>query len=161
MVLPYKRFNNILQDRYDYEIVTDSSLTGWGAYCQGEHTSGWWSPIQKTEHINFLELKAIFYGLKKNLKAFKKSCQILLKVDNSTAISYINRMGSIKHAKLNRLARKIWDWCEFRDIWIHATYIASKCNLADSDSRVISLETEWQLGDGFFQLFCNNLVSQS
>lgn len=61
-------------------------------------------------------------------------------------------MGSIKQAKLNRLARKIWDWCELRNIWIHETYIASKCNLADSDSRVISLETEWQLGDGFFQI---------
>ncbi|KAJ8936340.1 hypothetical protein NQ314_012413 [Rhamnusium bicolor] len=36
-------FNNIRRDKFDLEIFTDASLTGWGAYSREVRTHGWWS----------------------------------------------------------------------------------------------------------------------
>ena len=69
-----------------------------------------------------------------------------MRIDNTTAISYINRMGGIQYPKLNQIARLIWEWCAKRDIWVFASYIKSKENvIADSKSRMLSPETEWEL----------------
>ena len=68
---------------------------------------------RKKEHINYLELKAAFCGLKCFAKDLS-SCQRLLRIDNTTAICYINKMGSIQYLKLSPLSRMIWQWCERR-----------------------------------------------
>lgn len=107
------------------------------------------------QHINYLELLAIFNALKCFAKKFT-SCKIVLKVDNTTAISYINRMGGIQYPKLNNLARNIWQWCEKRDIWIYASYIKSEDNfMADSESRLSFPDTEWELGTKYFKIIVN------
>ena len=136
--------NQIKHDKYVLEIYTDASSTGWGVVCDNESTHGWWDSTESKEHINFLELKAIFYGLKcftRNLS----SCSILIRTDNTTALSYINRMGSVKYPKFHSLAKKIWQWCEARNLWtftlittftlVKASYVNSKNNLADLESR--------------------------
>lgn len=64
-----------------------------------------------TQYINYLDLKATFFGLT-CFAAQKQNCEILLRIDNTTAVSYINRMGGIKYPKLNAIAKKIWQWCE-------------------------------------------------
>lgn len=56
-------FNPIRDDFYDLEIFSDASLSGWGATADGTQTHGWWNSKEKEEHINFLELKAVVYGL--------------------------------------------------------------------------------------------------
>ena len=141
---------------FNIEIFTDSSLTGWGACCNKNKTHGFWDDTDKHLHINFLELKAIFFGL----KCFASNlldCNILLRCDNTTAISYINRMGSIQHQLLNSLTREIWQWCEQRSLWIFASYISSKDNFeADAESRNTSSETEWTLSHGAFQVILNH-----
>lgn len=84
---------------------TDSSLTGWGAACDGEITRGHWSADENQQHINYLELLAAFMGL----KSFCQNCQdinILLRIDNTTTISYINRMGGIQYP--HQITREIW-----------------------------------------------------
>lgn len=141
--------NTIRDDKFTLEMYTDASTTGWGVYSNNITTYGWWSNEEKEKHINYLELKAIFYGLKcmaKNLK----SCNILIRVDNTTAISYINRMGSIQHPTLCQLAKEIWQWCESQDLWIQASYVTTKNNIADDASRKLSLETEWELAEAAF-----------
>ncbi|KAJ3661970.1 hypothetical protein Zmor_006341 [Zophobas morio] len=35
-------------------------------------------------------------------------------------------MGSVRHPELGDLAKEIWQWCEIRDLWLHAAYIPSK-----------------------------------
>lgn len=75
-----------------------------------------------------------------------------MRIDNTTAISYINRMGGIKFPLLNNLARDIWRWCELRDIWVFASYVRSSHNLADIESRRISVETEWKLSNTAFDM---------
>lgn len=137
--------NLIREERYEMEIFSDASLTGWGAACRGERTHGFWNSQEKKEHINFLELKAVLYGLKCFAKN-RNACEILLRIDNTTAIAYINRMGSIQYPKLSRLAKEIWQCCEDRNLWIFASYVASSDNMdADEASRMEQSETEWEL----------------
>lgn len=102
------------------------------------------APEQKL-HINHLKLIAVFYALK-YFVANCRQCEILLRVDNTTALAYINRMGGIQYTTLNRLARNIWQWCEEKEIWIVASYIPSQENTdADRESRRTNIDTEWEL----------------
>lgn len=144
-------YNNIKQDNYALEIFTDASKTGYGACAQGQRSHGWWTENEANNHINFLELKAIFWGLK-TFATNLKHCNVLIRSDNKTAISYINRMGSIKYLNLSELSRLIWQWCEERDLWIFASYIPSKENWeADQESRTLKPETEWRLAHYAFK----------
>lgn len=145
-------FNPIRNSKFDITIYTDASKTGWGAYIENnEKTHGWWSNSESKENINFLELKAIYYALKSLGRNFK-NLNILLRVDNTTAISYINRMGGIQFPHLHKIAKMIWQWCEQRKIWIFASYIKSKDNkIADAESRCKSIETEWELNELVFE----------
>lgn len=138
-------FNDIRYDTFHITIFTDASLTGWGACCGHDRTHGFWSDTQRRLHINNLELQAIFYGIQcyaKNLK----NLNILLRCDNTTAVSYINRMGSIQFPDLCSLSKQIWQWCEERNLWLFASYIPSKDNaMADAESRRLNFDTEWSL----------------
>ncbi|KAJ8966514.1 hypothetical protein NQ317_008805 [Molorchus minor] len=138
-------YNDIKKDSYSLEIFTDASLTGWGASSNGEGTHGWWTEQENTNHINYLELQAIYLGLQCFAKD-AKNCNILIRADNTTAVSYINRMGSVRFPNLANLARAIWQWCEARNIWLVASYIQSQHNKdADTESRILPRETEWSL----------------
>ncbi|CAK1602664.1 unnamed protein product [Parnassius mnemosyne] len=137
--------NPIREAKYKKEIFTDASLTGWGVVCNNEKLHGYWNNKDKKHHINYLELKAIYFALQCLCKDLR-DCQILLRCDNTTAISYINRMGGIQYPHLNNLARKIWQFCENKNIFIFASYIPSTENyLADRESRKINESTEWEL----------------
>ena len=59
-------------------------------------------------HINYLELLAIFYALKAFCKNIK-SVHVQILSDNSSAIAYLNYMGGIKSDELNNLAIDIWN----------------------------------------------------
>lgn len=141
---------------YKKEIFTDASRTGWGAFCDGKRANGSWKISESNYHINYLELLAVFLGLKSFLKE-ESNCAILLRVDNTTAISYINRQGGIQYPHLNDLARQIWRWCEERNIWLFASYINTKENKeADEESRRINPDIEWELSDSAYQKIIDN-----
>lgn len=76
---------------------------------------GVWNSPQVNKDIHYLELLASFNGLKSFAKQFT-NCEILLRIDNTTAIAYINRMGGTKFKKLNQITREIWQWCQAKDI---------------------------------------------
>ncbi|XP_046746398.1 uncharacterized protein LOC124411349 [Diprion similis] len=136
---------------YRAEIFSDASLTGWGAHCDKLSINGWWGVEERKRHINYLELLAAFYALKSFTNQLH-DCEILLRLDNTTAIAYVNKTGGIQYPILNELARQIWQWCEEKKIWIHASYIASKENVyADAASRITNTDTEWELSEKAFQ----------
>lgn len=142
--------NPIKNCQFEVEIYSDASGIGWGIFCDGQVANGFWTEEDKENHINHLELLAAFLGLQCFAK-YLNSCQILLRIDNTTAIAYINRMGGIQFNNLNRLARDIWQWCEARKIWIFASYIKSKDNKeADLESRSINMDGEWELSPAVF-----------
>mgnify|MGYP005981939575 FL=1 len=148
--------NNIRSDTYDLEIFTHSSLTGWGTTCNGQTTNGWWSLHHKHEHINFLELMAIFYALK-FFVTDRAAISILIRCDNTTALSYIDRIGSIQYPKLCHLACQIWTWCETRDLFVYAAYISSLDNVVtDIESRKLPTESDISLSLSTFELVCQN-----
>lgn len=133
------------------EIFSDASLSGWGASCGELRTHGWWSEEEKSCHINFLELKAVYYALQ-CFAPDLRDCEILLRVDNTTAIACINRFGSVQYSHLLSMAKQIWTWCENRNIMLFASYIASIDNtIADSESRIVSADTEWSLSEDVFR----------
>ncbi|KAJ8913785.1 hypothetical protein NQ315_002691 [Exocentrus adspersus] len=133
------------QTDFVIEIFTDASPTGWGAFAKGEKTHGFWPKSKSKEHINVLELWAAFYGLKSFANEMC-NCRILLRLDNTTAVSNLNRMGGVKYEHLNRITNMIWDWCENRNIMLFASYINTRDNIeADKESRSMNIETEFEL----------------
>ncbi|XP_063984940.1 uncharacterized protein LOC135166543 [Diachasmimorpha longicaudata] len=134
--------NPIRKNNFSIEIFSDASLSGWGCYCNNVSAHGFWDEEEKNKHINYLELLAAFYALKCfAFDLFK--CEILLRLDNTTAISYINRAGSVQFPHLSNLARSIWEWCKLGNLWIKASYISSASNGdADKVSRIVKVETE-------------------
>ncbi|CAK1595512.1 unnamed protein product [Parnassius mnemosyne] len=148
---------HIRKNQYTKEIYTDASRTGWGCVCGKEKVNGLWKISEQEYHINYLELKAVFLGLKLFAK-YEKNCEILLRVDNTTAISYVNRMGGIQFPHLNQLARNIWQWCEERHIKLTASYISSKENTeADFESRKTNIDTEWELCEKAYNIITKEL----
>lgn len=136
---------------YDMEIFTDSSKTGWGSFNNFDKCSGFWNSEESNLHINELELKAAFLGLKCFARN-SQDCNILLRIDNITAISCINRMGSIQYRHLNKITRSLWEWCEQRGITVFASYINTKDNSdADQLSRKKFQDTEWELNNDAFK----------
>lgn len=141
---------SLIKRSFTYEIFSDASSTGWGASIGKRRTHGWWSPQEENEHINFLELKAVEYALK-SFMSERRSLDLLLRIDNTTAIAYINKGGSSRFPKLSSLAKSIWQWCESRDIYLFASYISSADNVvANAESRISSTETEWEITPKFF-----------
>ncbi|XP_031328844.1 uncharacterized protein LOC116160094 isoform X1 [Photinus pyralis] len=142
---------------YTMEIFSDASLSGWGVACSGKRSHGFWTRMESKNHINFLELQAAFFGLRCFAANFKQT-NILLRIDNTTAISYINRMGGVQYPHLNMLTRDIWQWCEKRELWIFASYIQSSDNVeADRESRRKVSESEYELCDLAFRKICTDL----
>jgi ribonuclease HI len=139
----------ISKSTVDFQLTTDASLTGWGAEMNGLCSKGCWSAIEKSYHINQLELMAIFNGLQ--AFSFPSHCQIMIRTDNTTALSYINRFGGCRATKCHAIAKLIWQWCEAKYIFIKACYIPSKQNIiADSLSRSLHDSSDFMLSQQAF-----------
>ena len=87
-------------------LVSDASTWGWGANCEGVTTGGPWTPVEKSHHINYLDLLAAFLSLK-SFAANLHAVSILLHLDNITAIAFINRMEGTHSQVLSELALEI------------------------------------------------------
>ena len=58
--------------------------------------------LERTKHsINYLEQLAMYLGVKSFANRYE-NCEILIRADNTTAMSYINHMGSSRHIKYNK-----------------------------------------------------------
>ena len=112
---------------------TDASNDGWGAVSGGVSTGGHWNSDETSFHINVLELKAVFLGVRSFFDNLLCHTHIEVYVDNTTAVSYINEMA------------------EQRNIWITACFVPGSDNtVADKASRVLNDLTEWSLDSDIF-----------
>lgn len=91
--------------------------------------------------------------------AYKQSnINILLGIDNTTAIAYVNRMGGTQFPELNSLARQIWQWAETRKIFLVASYVKSEDNIeADYLFRLTNSDTEWTISQRAFENLTSHL----
>ena len=126
-------------------ILTDASKMGWGAVLDRDKAQGLWGEKDKSQHINVLEMRAIQHAL----LIFKEKIQketVLIKSDNLTVVSYINKQGGTRSKKLCNLTLEILEWCNSLDTKLVASHIPGKDNyVADFLSRGSYLPTEWQL----------------
>ena len=132
-------------------ICADASLTGWGAVCGETSTGMTWTSEESSLHINVLELQAAFNALQ-SFAGFESNCTIRLRLDNSTAVSYINRVGGTRSHALNELAIKIARWCESKNISLQAEHLPGVLNvIADRESRRRIDWSDWRLNPEAFR----------
>ena len=133
------------------EITTDSSLQGWGAWCDTTSTGGAWSQEDSNLHINALELKAILIAVQR-LAAHQTNTTIAIRTDNTNAMHCINNFGSIRSTILNSLSRQLWAWAFQRNVFLKATYLPGSQNvLADTLSRAEWDNHSFSLHPSIFQ----------
>ena len=154
-------FRPISMGPMNRRIETDSSLSGFGGHdvtYNMEH-SGIWENADKTQHINYLELKAAILCLKYFCDNVTNE-HIHLFMDNVVAIKYISKMGGRKPL-LNELAKQLWAWCEERNIWISVFHIPGRLNTrADELSRQknrCNEDMEWALQQKVYQKISNKM----
>ena len=100
---------------------------GVGGCVQGSSDRGPWSPEEQQMHINCLELSAATLAV----QAFAKDLsgiEILLQLDNQTAVAYINHLGGTVSLQLAKLAKTLWLWAFQRDIILSTQHIPGVTN---------------------------------
>ncbi len=81
-------------------------LFGWGEVCGGVTTVGPWESADIAKHISEMKLLCAFNALRSFANDLR-SCSVLLKLDNTTAVSYINKLGGTRSEPLRDLALTI------------------------------------------------------
>ena len=149
----YESKKHLSHGKYNHVVYTDASTKGWGAHFHEQSTGGEWLPSERDHHINYLELKAVLFGLQSFCRDLSHS-HVKVMTDNTTALAYINNMGGSQSLLCNTIAREIWEWCMIRHIWLTASHIPGKLNvMADTASRVFDDSKEWKLdAELFFEI---------
>ena len=108
-------------------------------------SQGLWSDLEKRLHINVLELKAVSLALRN----FKDQCQdqtVLVAMDNSTVVAYVNKQGGTHSVEMCALLWKIMTWCHHYHITLKARHIPGCLNVMADLSRSNQVQsTEWSL----------------
>ena len=151
------------EPNWEVTLVTDASEKGWGAHLGNVQTAGLWPISFRNKHINWLELKAVFLALQEfvNLLANKN---VLVRSDNATVVSYLNKQGGTKSPELCYLTWHLYQWCIIHCIQLKAAHIPGKRNvIADALSRgkpFLKL-TEWTLNSMVANLVFNKMGQPS
>ena len=76
---------------------------------------------------------------------------VFLRLDNQSAISFINHKGGTRSSKLFNLVVQIWTWCLERQVTVHAEHIPGLLNVeADLESRRKIESSDWRLDPSIF-----------
>ena len=134
-------------------ITSDASKMGWGATFGNLSTNGRWSKQESDLHINVLELKATFLAIQAFLKN-QSNLAVKLRLDNTTAVTYVNNQGGTRSPSLTLLTLELWNWCLQRNILITAEHLPGVSNvLADRESRTFIDSSDWKLQPETIQYF--------
>ena len=108
-------------------VSSDTFLVGWGAVHEGKGISGYWHRLRLAQHINLLEMQAIYLALLHFLPKLRNH-HVLVRTDSTVAAAYINRQGGLGSPRLCRLAQTIWEWAQFKSL--RAMHVPGRANLA-------------------------------
>ncbi len=126
-------------------VTTDASSTGWGATCNGQAASGLWTGPRLLWHINCLELWAVHLALRQ-FRPLLLGKHVLVRTDNTAAVSYINWLGGIRSHCMSQLARHLLLWSHTQFKSLRAVHIPGQLNrAADALSRQLTFPGEWRL----------------
>jgi hypothetical protein len=83
--------------------------------------------------------------------------RVLLLLDNTTAVAYINNMGGTVSAQVTLIARDLWMWCLERDILLSAQHLPGVENTtADRESRKMRDRSDWMIDPSIFSQIQNH-----
>ena len=146
---------HVIVPKPSHYIESDSSGYAWGGCLDGlSKARGSWSSEEMAQHINLKELTAAYFMLKTYCKDMRQT-HIRLKIDNTTAVSCVQRRASVK-PKLMNVTRQIFLWALERDLIISAEYLPGRLNqVADAESRCVdNTDSEWMLESDVFRKLC-------
>jgi len=92
---------SLISSAFTIVIDSDASLQGWGATCERPEV-----PQEQTLHINCLKLLAVTLAVQTFAKG-RLSISILLRIDNKTAVAYINKKGGTVSPMLSHQAKTL------------------------------------------------------
>ena len=145
----------------DLTLESDASMLGWGASMLGSATGGLWSSTERNLHINVLEMLSGTFAI----KAFAKdhsNIHIRLKMDNTSAVAYVNHMGGTQSHKLSDAAKDLWTWWLNKGMTVSAEYLPGELNTtADFYSRSITGSAEWKLDPYVFKQVARRFAPNS
>ncbi len=96
-------------------------------------------------HINCLELRAVFLALMYFLPVLGGH-HIIVRTDNMAVVSHINRQGGSRSRTLDRLARHLLLWYQYKFLSLRTVHVPGILNLtADFLSRQKLRPGEWML----------------
>ena len=115
-------------------------------------------------HINVLELRAATLALKALLQSQEAQHpplkHIHLRIDNTTAVAYINKRGGTRFPALTAQALELWAVALTAGVSLTAQHIPGIQNVvADTASRQIETRAEWTLDSKIFQCICQRLYT--
>ena len=127
----------------DMLLYSDASLSGWEAHLLDQFVSGSWTEQESKEHINLLDLKAVFLAL----QAFQHRVvgqSVALMCDNSMVVAYVNKQGAVSRS-FCVLTKQLLSLAEANTVALRARYLPGRVNiLADQLSqRGQVLGSEW------------------
>ncbi|KAI7790197.1 hypothetical protein IRJ41_004552 [Triplophysa rosa] len=133
-------------------VTTDASLLGWGASWNHRGVCGRWSPAWSRDHINLLELRAVFLALQCFLPVLA-GCHVLIRSDNTSTVFHLNHQGETRSLKLLHLTRRILTWSLPRLASLKAVHLPGSHNqVADALSRDLIHPGEWRLHPDVVQM---------
>ena len=137
---------NIQQSLPQHLLFTDASMSVWGAHMQSLEAQGCWSGDERAWHINALELRAVWLGLRAFLSSVQKSTVVAM-TDNTTVVAYIRNQGGTHSRQLSDMAGEMLLWADVHGIELQARHVPGRLNCrADQLSRAGSLlPGEWSL----------------
>ena len=110
---------------------------------------------ETTPHINCKELLAAWLSLQCYASSLSDA-HVHLRIDNTAAVAYVNKMGGLHSKDLCQLALQVWDWCLSRNLTISEEHLPGSMNrLVDKESRTESDSSEWALHSQMFQKLMN------
>ena len=126
-------------------ISTDASKLGWGALFEGKPVFGLWSDQEKCLHINCLEMIAVENALKRFLP-FIQDHHALVRSDNMSVVSYVNRQGGVRSRNLCNLTERLLVWAHRSLRSLRAVHVPGHLNVGpDRLSRDNIPPGEWSL----------------
>ncbi|MCG7869237.1 MAG: hypothetical protein JAY74_23055 [Candidatus Thiodiazotropha taylori] len=135
----------------DLTLTSDASKKGWGAALGTKRAQGLWTREETGLHINVLELKGALFALRTFAQDLRE-IHIHMKMDNRTAVAYIQKMGGTRSARMLPVTQEIWKFALDREIVLSAEYLPGSLNTeADWQSRNFQDSSDWQLKKCVFQ----------
>ena len=84
--------------------------------------------MERTLHINCLELLAGSFAVKSFAK--RRLCaHARLRMDNTSAVAYVNRLGGTRSLVLSNFALALWEWALKQNIFLSAEHLAGRMNI--------------------------------